>query len=1446
MRKIIITILIVSIVLSNFSTISLANVQIQVGSVTIDDVHYVVGENIVTGEPMVSPTMTMSWEDPSSWADAADIGDIHSPDYYTVTVENRTLGTTNEIRVDEGTPEFNNKSLNLHEEINLPTGSLYEVIVTPYHYHDNGDGNLVLAPSSGTPKRAYAVTDLQVGLDSDEDSIQVVWDDLGFPDIDYRIVYAVGDYTSRTKEELLNNKEGEIIINSDNDDVNSFFDSTSRRNKLSYTLSNNIYPGQVYSVIVEPLADYYEGKIVVRNRNYPYIKSTSTNIKLTGTEEGDYLRLEWEIPASFKVGQNQDEYGLVEATIVEYREGQGRNIAIFNGDSAIVGYYKILKPIWETEYQIVLTYKAVDDASKPPIQPESNRYVYVPSELQIQPTKPVVPKPISENIIDDLKNPASTDNVNNYLVPNHSYNGDLDDLLDENITFHYNDDSDTINFVWGAFRRLDIDQTSSTYNEWITDTNIYYDIWVTDTLNSLSSATKVVDDIRFGSISTDNIITNNAGTILGYKYNLDYYYNEDEGELRSIVPNKIYYVKVIAKKRTSSGDILSIPTIVSIYYSDNGDVFTPPILAKPPLKVKSDETTETGVTLEWKESWWEVISPDVVAPHALTEWKYELWVEDDGTISDTEVDNAEYFAIYSGDEEITRFKDYLTSLGVGTTIQNRRVNMGVDAHGMSDVRYKFYRIPYDTVQNALTPTYTFEEYYEDLINNDKDETAPIDWTEITPSRNDLDNNILYYREEGLEPNTAYLFIVHPYRVLNTGEELLAHYPTPIVVSTEPEEVVINPDPIVPNLYIDNEYTTDTTLGITWKYDTNFTYEIKYSTGEDVQEAELLEWQISSDTSDLNYPVDGEFYDLIVDDLFPNSGYNFWIRAIGTGEPSHWSNPAFAVTSDLANPNPPRGLGVGSNASISKHDLESSVSEDYITVEWLKDIDDVTNDEDSDVRKLYSYIIEFADNPNFIDPLYIESSGGTNDIIPQNVEILEKTLIKFNNLIPNRNYYIRVKTKVTVTGSEPGQELTKESISYSIPIKVTTLRTGNEYDGNPDPALEILPGKDYEIIYDSSEDELTFRFRDNDIDEDGNADNNVDQRFISNLVSQNIYEYKIDIKEYKNYNIDKRKVIIPYSITEAIDEYRVGLNIDAGDINIKIPYKAITSDVRRQVSQYGVEPELVIKIEELSNYYGYENIPVKSSSTVATPYNISILVVSEKETSQIHYADKNMEIDIKTDNLYGREVNTYVKGNNDNKKWTKIQSRYDSNTNMMSINTSRIGTYAVNITETDVYSTNWNHWSEMYRRDITSKYAINGLGSPYNPNGLVKETQVINIIYNTVSNNNIFDINGYIPSNIMRTMINSGIKINSSKNKNTISREEVLSMFVRAYEIKKGDTVNINNNILSKINKDKTVGSSYKRDIAKAVSLGLISDVNNIRPKDSIKYGELFCIWSLTE
>jgi hypothetical protein len=1456
---------------SNLQQPALANVQIPVERLNIDNIYYVLGENVVTGESMISPTMTASWTNPTSWAQAPDPADVHSPDYYILKVKNRSTGEEVDLRIDEGTTNFTNQKIDIHEQMNLTAGSFYELAIQPYHYHTitgpGGTQTFELAINSGLPKKAYGITDLNLDFVSNEDSITVIWDDLGIPEFQYRIIYALGDYTTSTKQNLINNKEGEISgITSDSADVQSYYDPVSRRNKLSYTIREKIYPGQVYSVMVEPLADYFEGNLIVRNRNFPFIKSVSTNVVLSLTEEGDYIRLQWKIPASFRVGQNREEYSLVEATLKQYKDGQGSNIAIFNGDAAVIGYYKLLKPINETEYEIELTYKAVADATKPPIKPISNRVAFAPSEYLITPTKPFVPAPISKTLLDEMRRTMTLETIystlaEKYLVPGHTYTGNLDNLFNEKITFHLNQDTSTLNFVWGAFRRIDVDENSATYGKTITDMNIYYDLYVTDELRGLTSAIPTLDNVRFGSTSNDVLIKNQEGTVLGYKFNVAYFYNATSGELENIVPNQVYYIKVVAKKQTAQGVLVSEPTIVSVYYNYDGDIFAPPTIAKPPLEVKEDATTTTSVTIQWKEKWHEIISPTAVSPNLLTNWQHQIWVSPTGDLYDKATANTQYFAIYKGQTEIDKFTTYMTTIGQPITIAKRAVDLGRDSFGLSDVKYKFIRMPYQSVLDAIAavkltdPTYNFSKYYADMIEKDKNGEAELFWQTIVPTQDEEVLDLLNFTERNLTPNTSYLFMLYPYRELFNGETIEAHYPTPIIVSTNPEAIVIIPDPTVPNLYIDN--TTDTSVTVTWQYNRDFSYEIRYSLTENFADSKVAPFSVSTNPTSPQYPENGKYYEVMIDDLFPNTNYYFWIRARQTltNKDSLWSNPVVGTTRDVDTPLPPRGVGIASYSSMKKYDYPQPVTENYAAIEWLLDLGDVPPKQGQKVIKTYTYVLEFADNPKFIDPIYVESTGGNNDIVPASVEVLEKALIKINELLTNRFYYVRVKTRLVVTGDVTGQLIVKDSLVYSPVIRIITLTDEEEYDGDPDPANQILPAEDYELIYDASSKSLVFRFRTDEEDALGSKDNGVDQRLISQLVAQNTYVYEIDMTSFNNQSVNKQTVKIPYSILQAFNQYGVDMKINGANLNVTVPHNAIKRVVDKQVSQYGVNPSIEIVIAPLDAYYVSEQMPQSAIQSVATPMQVSIIVRSERMDEALKFTDKALKLELKTStryDVYAKETALYQRDASDS--WSSATGTYNRYTGRMNFNTSKIGSYGLYIqsrpmtiqnTDTSGKTTSTvarPHWSESFRQNVAKTFTLDGLGS-YNAEANVRESVAIQSIFGYITGQPTIKVSEPVSSSTLKTLQASGVKKDGTSNDATMTREEAFAMFVRGYEIVNDTVITPTPEALAKVNAVATISTVYKQEMAKAATLGLISDINASRPKDALKYGEFFAIWS---
>lgn len=1398
-----------------------ANVQIQVKKVSIDKVSYVMGTDVITGKVVIKPKMEASFEDPDNWASAPNPADIHPPDFYEIQLRNVTLNKTFSYRANAGSTAFTNKKIAMDNVTALATGSLYELKVLPNHYHDTPSGE-VLAPVSGVPPVAYGITDLNVEFEEKEDSIKIIWDDIGISDFTYKIVYALGDYSNKSKQELLNNKEGEINgLTSNSNDVTAYYDTVQKRNKLSYTIANNIYPGQIYSIIVEPTVEYYNGLPVTRNRNNPLISTASTNIRLSYVEIGDLLRLQWKIPASFKVGGGADTYELVETKLVRINDGQEQNIAILNGLAGAIGHYTINSPNVETSYQIKLKYKAVGDATKPAITPVSNILTYAPSEVQITPTKPVVPKLLTKQILSNLRATHTVEQVRDiladtYLVPGNTYLENLDDLFEAKVTYHLNESMTGVNFVWSSFRRKDTNLASTTYNKYITDLNVYYDVQVTTTYDALNYAIPVIADKRYNPTETDQFIRSSDGSIVGFKAELFKYYDPVSGTLKNLKPNQLYFIKVVCKKKVGNEVYLSDPTITSIYYTDNQDIYAPPVITQLPLRVLPEYSKKTSQGIGWLESWWEVIELNPAAGSNLNRWSTEVWVGSGGQIATEELPDYQYFPVYKGPDEVRKLKDYLANIGSTVTILSRNIDLGDDGAGNSNIKYKFARFLYADVDKAikegqkLDVNFSFEEYYDNLVVNDQNGSAPIGWEEITVKPNPKNIKELMYERGGLLPNTSYLFMLYPYRQLNDGTIVESHYPSYIIVTTEPEGDPAVPDPTVPNLYITDIGQTDIT--VSWRYNTDFEYEIIYNMEDKIEGAKKVEFKLPSDPNDDKYPKNGEYYELKVGDLYPDTGYYFYIRAIQpkSNKKSLWSNPAFAKTKDVLNPEPPFGIGVASDKIMREHGYETGITNHSIAIEWIKHPKDKESNAVGN-REVYSYIIEVADNERFIDPIYIVS-GDKDSKKPDQVEILEKNLIKVNQLISNRTYYFRLKTRVAVKGSN-GKIIVKESIYYSDVLRVKTSSSSDEYDSYIDPEVEILPEENYELIYDKVKKELIYRFRDNGKDGQGKPDNNVDQRLISQLIRKNIYQYDIDIRKYQDKPVNSRKVIIPYTILEAFQSYKIKLAINTGNIKAEIPYNSLMKEVERMKSQYGVAPTL-----ELSFKQDKAHSDVSAGLLlVNNPENINVTVISPLLIQQLKFADNQVKLNIYTQNrtvVYNKKPVAYVYRDS---AYVKLAGGYDQTEGAFVTETKELGTYSVFITEgsNEIKTANPSHWSDRYKRAVDSKYTIEGL-SNYNPDAAIKQDQLINIVYKIVKQQDIIQVNEYISNAMLKELVYSGIKSDMIKGGASVSRAEAIKMMSKAINIKK--------------------------DISSNVLYGDISS----RPSSNITYAEVFALWAKGE
>ncbi len=1109
-----IAMLLVTNVLPN---LSFANKQNPLRRLVVERITSSIIKNPFTSKNSVIPDLKLTWEadtpslEEDKTSDAVDGSGLHNPNRYEVYSQNVTASEKEALLTSTTALTYSTTRLN--------TGSIYKFKVLPVHDHTYG-----ISPNERTQKAPYTdathpkvavLTDLAVDVVTEGRKIIVTFDDPGTL-VDFDLYYEQGDVTD------FGPTAGRVqLIRADSKRV---LDPSTRRSRLEYTLEHDsIKAGQIYSVGVKPVVGQIDGTDILFNQKVN-IQTCTTEIPFAITEDSDgYLRLNWwGIDSSIGIGGSTTQYDVKELRIVERNEETKieRIISTLIGKNAIqMGYYLAVKPKVTTSYKIVIVYNRIASGGTEEVKEMESRWIsYDPSSLRIIPQKPEIPNVGSKLSTDD-----------NSVLDLNKYQG----------TFRYDLTTKLLNLVWSTFERKDYVGNQNTN---IIDLDTYYDILITDDVNALSDLELNTElDYYVGKQGSSSLfVLNKSGKKVGYFKEYSQYLgaNYDNGlfigyALKEFESNKVYYVRVIAKKKILGEELRSIPSIMPIYIDAAGNMAVPPTLPKPPLKEK--EITDKSFSVEWRKDWYEVAPID-----SNGDWASRVWIYNQD-ISFVKIDGSEEIELTS-QNQVNILKSKLSSTNASKYVFR---NMNLD----SKTKYEVYYTKNATVENEIkikkltNPFYTIKEYVYDFINKKENDLL---WKEITPlvDPNDTSNHTVFTKVEGLESNTNYYFMIRAYKVLEDGTKVYNTYPSSLIITTLLPGTEIEPVPTVPRLFLDS--IQDIKANIGWKANPLLSYEIRYSKKEDISTAT----SIKVTPQDLkNITKQGENYILELFDLFPKTEYYVWIKAMQTKGKleSAWSNPLTIVTKDIQpDPlNPPTGIGVAS--------VTSPIGKEYITIEWVRTQDDLSLDsyQGKKVKKQYSYILEIADNIKFLDSKKVEISADKK-ISTKDFEIISNTIVKAKDLKANIRYYIRMKSKITVSESDQSGVLTKES-TWSL-IKIIKTLADAEYDADIGEIEIPLPEKD-EKVYNG--DTVTYNIIN-------------DEKAIDDLIKRNLFDYTVDFSNEAS-KITRRMINLKENVVLSMARNDVDLLIKLSDMEISIPGKALlTAEYKKLVKSGGVD------------------------------------------------------------------------------------------------------------------------------------------------------------------------------------------------------------------------------------------------------------------------------------
>lgn len=1370
--------------------------------IKIESIEYVPGKRHPNYEILIR------WKNPDVWGNDK----LHDPEGFRIEKRKSLAGKVFELLEDKKGKDIQHIKI---DEKNLEAGSIYEYQILPYHMHKelgpNGTNITKPAPyDSTTPlETALFMSDIKVDAKGYGNTLEVTFDN---PKYDgksiftgYVIYYQQGGTT--VKPDAFYSK---VELDIDNKDLIPSEDREREVSRLTYKISNeNIKPSNIYAVKVEPIYNGKEirtdktGQVFIdgKTKKISYSDKNSVeyrtdnayvSIPLFVTEDGkDYLKLQWgDISGLSTLG-----FESIEILSGPSEDNINTIIGTIHGeDITNVNSLRISRPTEKTYFKIRVKIK---NTAKPV---ESMIAMYDPSIVNVTPNKPeIYPK---NNIADNKP---------------------------------------VIDLYWDTFMRppYNKDEEANVGDDGLLfDTKVVYDVWITDSLANLNrlGLPKIMDKVPAKEIQTTNI--KDVKHKVFYNQIKEYISVDETGAFitKSIDENKTYYIKIVATKPTSDGlGLSSLPANAQIYVPSMGDISRPKALSKPPLRVKKDENgndviTQNEITIQWNTNWFEVYDEKTDSWHsiaALRDGKLVYGKE----VKDT--DKIIYFYDKTTEEDVRKaFSD------AGYTDTSSLVVRNMDISS-KDIEYEMIVLPFDEIEQSGG----YEQYIEKLLQSEGDL-----WKKIDPTF--TDEKYAEYLINELKENTMYAILLRPYRILTDGKK--DAYPTYILGTTLPKDSDINITPTIPKLYEVGK--TDTSIEVEWEKAANkIVYELAVDENiiEDPSKAKMIinSQNIKDNAVAYNKENGKEFLKYNIKPLFPDTGYYIWIRAIveDTEKSSDWSTPIYVRTNTIAKPQPPSGFGLASEKSLSTYNTNNNtdykpITDKYLALEWLRDPEDLLKDPKA------------------------EKKGTAEPLLDPNIK--KTYMVKFNELMANRYYYTRAKTKVYISkGSDgtiekvytyiiqlsPNQDF-KDAVEIEMPTvdpkgdKVLTAESDwtttyryrtkfstdgdGDYDGNIIDDLYPLPTEDFEILYNPITKTLTYRFRSNKTDANGNADNLVDQRFITKLINNKVYDYNLDLTKHNGYTIQNRRVEIPYSIISAFDERKISLSITTGGTRFKLNPAFLNTSEVKSVGKLGTNTMVAIDIMQ-----NPDGLPVLNHNQIygTTPEYIKISINNNGVYTPLTFTGSDMDIMLKLKNrslTLDNSVGAYRNINNN--IWERIPSSYSSETGIHTVKTNKLGKYTTisnGVNQTNISSNN----DVSLVTNVNSKIVFTDLNN-LNMKNPISVVQFNNIIAGVANGKKEIAINGGLSDKDYKGLQNSGMLLQGS----VVGREAGINSLVKLYEMKTKTKFEPISDINTTPYKDiKNANKAYQSNLIKAGDIGFYKDSTKANPKNVMTIEEMF-------
>ena len=954
-------------------------------------------------------------------------------------------------------------------------------------------------------------------------------------------------------------------------------------------------------------------------------------------------------------------------------------------------------------------------------------------------------------------------------------------------------------------------------------------------------------------------------------------------ESRQFEQNRIYYVRIIAIR----GDQESEPAYRAHYIMPIDRIpVNPNMMSRPPLRIKTitvddvevEDIGENHITIEWDEQWIEIFDPAEETWHsqaAISEGGTLLYGDNIGTrpnILQPQLDSTDFNA----DGTINRI-----------AIKNRILaTAGVPASAplrLMDIRGSHYRIhvaEYETVLSFEPGGY--QGYHDTIISNDSPHPWADDWDDIgngTMAQQTRpitrEHRVVTAHNPQADPlnsGTPYVIFLHPFAISQDGDNLFAYYPTYITATTLTARPDLEVTPTVPVLIpVD---TTDTSVTVRWRYTPTLMYELVIS--EDsrdypdggwrfflIADGEVWEDDEVNLTPDSRIFTDEEtghtYMEFTIRRLFPETMYYLWICSIAENTGGYvfsaWSNMLEMLTREIMPPPAPQGLGLASELSLDAFNRDNNTElqasgEDYLVIEWLRIASDILHDS--------------------LPPGTPSPSTDLASFLP-NPTINQTYMVRFGDLMANRIYHVRAKTRLYITRDADGAAIRSytyivqlsldpsfvDFVEIEVPVvgdvgnglyrdsEWTTIAlftdiSDGEYDGAVDPDMYPLPDRDFEYIWDNATQTLTYRFRSNQIDQQGNRDNLVDERFISRLVANRTFDFRVDVSSYGR-NVPRTRVVeVPYSIVAAFNERQISLTVIADSFTVTFPHGSFMTPEARALN--GLDRSATLRITIAENPTGI--VAAATTNYVSPIHRLSATLTSSQPLLRpveiVNFARPlNMSLTLSGAFVQGAtNIGAYVQDGN-SAGWQRLATNFDQINQSVSFTSQRAASFSAigSMTpwaQTEPGQTQPETINQMHA--VNSLLHITDLGV-YNENAFVNLTQFNNVMAAALRRATSTNINVAVSAADIASLGNARLLVSGSGGAQ-VTREVAIDRMVRLFELRTRRPVTGFPSIAETSFTDiASASAEYRTSLLKAADLGFYR-AHQANPRGPLTFGDL--------